>query len=60
MRQEGVSTSPGGRGMWHRLFRLPRMAIAVVVLAVAVAVAIVAVGRRLRAGADDDHAVIGI
>ena len=29
--------------MWHRLFRLPRMAIAVVVMAVAVAVAVVAV-----------------
>ena len=37
MRQEGVST-PNGGGMWHRLFGLPRLAVAAVVLAVAVAV----------------------
>ena len=44
MRQEGIGTSPGRGGMWHRLFRLPRLAVAAVVLAVAVAVVAVVAG----------------
>ena len=45
MKQEGISTSPGGgEGFRRRLFRLPRLALAVVVLAVAVAVVAVVAG----------------